>query len=120
MIIFDEATSSLDSLTEKEITETIHKIIKARPNLIFILIAHRLSTVIHADRIYVLEKGRIIEKGTHSALLKKKGLYYALWREQSAVDRNGSLKNGRGEESVKGKNDSGKMQNSKFNNNEDS
>ena len=83
LIIFDEATSSLDSLTEREITKTIQGIIKVRPRLMVILIAHRLSTIIHADRIYVLERGKIIEKGTHSALLRKKGLYAALWREQS-------------------------------------
>ncbi len=47
-----------------------------------ILIAHRLSTVLHADTIYVLEKGRITESGTHDALLERKGLYYAMWRQQ--------------------------------------
>jgi ATP-binding cassette subfamily B protein len=47
-----------------------------------ILIAHRLSTISHADTIYVLEKGRITESGTHDSLLEKKGLYYAMWRQQ--------------------------------------
>jgi ATP-binding cassette subfamily B protein len=47
-----------------------------------ILIAHRLSTILHADIIYVLEKGRITESGTHNSLLEKKGLYYAMWRQQ--------------------------------------
>lgn len=84
LIIFDEATSSLDSLTEKDITTTIEEVSKKRPNLIMISIAHRLSTIIHSDRIYVLEKGKIIEDGTHKSLLKNKGLYYLLWREQSA------------------------------------
>ncbi len=46
------------------------------------LIAHRLSTVMHADRIYVLERGRIVEEGRHSDLLELKGLYYAMWRQQ--------------------------------------
>ncbi len=84
MIVFDEATSSLDSLTEKSITETIKKIVKAKPNIITVLVAHRLSTIAHADIIYVFEKGIIIEQGSHESLLKKKGLYAALWREQSA------------------------------------
>ena len=84
VIIFDEATSSLDSLTEKEITNTIERVAKERPDLIMISIAHRLSTIIHSDRIYVLEKGKLIEKGNHRDLLKHKGLYYSLWREQIA------------------------------------
>ena len=84
LIVFDEATSSLDSLTEKSITETIKKIVKAKPNIITVLVAHRLSTISHADIIYVFEKGIIIEQGSHEILLKKKGLYAALWREQSA------------------------------------
>jgi ATP-binding cassette subfamily B protein len=82
IIIFDEATSSLDSLTEKEITDTIKSIAKIRPELITVIIAHRLSTVLHADKIFVLEKGSLVESGTHSELLKKSGLYSALWREQ--------------------------------------
>lgn len=82
LIIFDEATSNLDSLTEKEITKTIKEISKIKSELITIIVAHRLSTVMHTDKIYVLEKGEVIEKGNHSELLKKKGLYFALWREQ--------------------------------------
>lgn len=81
LLVFDEATSSLDSLTEEEITATIRDI-SARTDLISILIAHRLSTVMHADRIYVLEKGRIIESGTHDELLDLRGLYSAMWRQQ--------------------------------------
>ncbi|HEV7781117.1 MAG TPA: ABC transporter ATP-binding protein [Chitinophagaceae bacterium] len=81
LLIFDEATSALDSLTEEKITETI-KEISALKQQITLLIAHRLSTIMHADTIYVLEKGRVIEQGTHDELVDKKGLYYAMWRQQ--------------------------------------
>lgn len=81
LLVFDEATSSLDSLTEEEITDTIRGISR-RKDLITILIAHRLSTVIHADRIHVLEKGKIVESGRHEDLVDQKGLYYAMWRQQ--------------------------------------
>lgn len=82
VLIFDEATSSLDSIIEKEITDTIKHITLLRPDMITILVAHRLSTVMHADTIYALEKGKISETGKHSELVEQKGLYYALWREQ--------------------------------------
>jgi ATP-binding cassette subfamily B protein len=81
ILIFDEATSSLDSLIEEEITRTL-RAISAEKRQITIMIAHRLSTIMHADRIYVLEKGRIVEAGSHVLLVKKKGLYYAMWRQQ--------------------------------------
>jgi len=84
LIIFDEATSSLDSITEKAITETIEKISQSKISSITVLIAHRLSTIAHANRIYVLEKGRIVETGDHHSLLAEKGLYAAMWREQQA------------------------------------
>jgi ATP-binding cassette subfamily B protein len=83
LIIFDEATSSLDSMTEKEITDTIKDITKVRPNLITVMIAHRLSTIIHADKIFVLEKGELIEQGKHEELVGTDGLYHALWRQQA-------------------------------------
>jgi ATP-binding cassette subfamily B protein len=81
LLVFDEATSSLDSLTEEEITTTIRDIAGNHQRLT-ILIAHRLSTVMHADRIFVLERGRIVESGGHQELLDEKGLYYAMWRQQ--------------------------------------
>lgn len=85
LIIFDEATSSLDSLTENEIITTIRQIENAKPEIIMVMVAHRLSTVAHAKIIYVLEKGRLIEQGSHEQLLKQAGLYAALWRQQIAV-----------------------------------
>jgi ATP-binding cassette subfamily B protein len=81
LLIFDEATSSLDSLTEEGITETIRGI-TANRSVITLMIAHRLSTVLSADRIYVLERGRIVESGRHDQLLEQMGLYYAMWRQQ--------------------------------------
>jgi ATP-binding cassette subfamily B protein len=81
LIVFDEATSSLDSLTEEEISRTMRDVASDR-GATTILIAHRLSTVMHADCIYVLERGRIVESGGHDELLDRKGLYYAMWRQQ--------------------------------------
>ena len=81
LLIFDEATSALDSITEKEISETMRHI-SSRQDQITILIAHRLSTVMHAHKIFVLEKGKIVEAGAHEELLDLKGLYYAMWRQQ--------------------------------------
>jgi ATP-binding cassette subfamily B protein len=86
LLVFDEATSSLDSLTEEEISHTIRQVAGSR-EVMTILIAHRLSTVMHADRIHVLEKGRIVERGRHAELLEQKGLYYAMWRQQAGERR---------------------------------
>lgn len=84
ILVFDEATSALDSITEEEITTTIKNLHQKDSNNspITILIAHRLSTIMHSDTIYVLEKGNIVESGTHEKLLSEKGLYYAMWRQQ--------------------------------------
>ncbi len=95
LLIFDEATSALDSLTEEEITKTIREVSLGK-DLITLMIAHRLSTVMHADRIYVLERGNIVESGKHEELLEIKGLYYAMWRQQIGERDfvlNGLLKN---------------------------
>lgn len=81
LLIFDEATSALDSLTEEQITQTVREISSLKQQ-ITILIAHRLSTIMHADTIYVLEKGQIVEQGSHEELVNRKGLYYAMWRQQ--------------------------------------
>ncbi len=81
LLVFDEATSALDSITEDEITKTLRTIAEEKKH-ITIMVAHRLSTIMHADTIYVLEKGRIIESGKHETLVEEKGLYYAMWRQQ--------------------------------------
>ena len=81
LLVFDEATSALDSLTEEEISRTVRELSGSRQH-ITILIAHRLSTILHADRIFVLERGHVAEAGRHDELLTRKGLYYAMWRQQ--------------------------------------
>ena len=81
LLVFDEATSALDSLTEEEVARTMRDV-AARHDVITVLIAHRLSTVMHADCIYVLERGRIVETGRHQELLALRGLYAAMWRQQ--------------------------------------
>lgn len=80
VLVFDEATSSLDTKTEREILRTLKSVAKGRTT---ISIAHRLSTIIDSDVIYVLKKGQVVESGTHTALLKKKGVYADLWELQS-------------------------------------
>lgn len=77
--VFDEATSSLDSRTEREILSSLRTISRSSTTLV---IAHRLSTVVHAEEIVVLENGRIAERGTHHSLLRRNGSYAALWKAQ--------------------------------------
>jgi len=80
LMIFDEATSALDSRTEAAILGTLRDIAEARTTII---IAHRLSTITHADRIIVLEAGRVVEQGTHVSLLALGGLYADMWQRQA-------------------------------------
>ena len=84
ILIFDEATSALDSHTEREIQQSLREV---STNRTAIVIAHRLSTVIDADEIIVLEKGSIIEKGTHSNLLQKAGPYASMWERQQEDEK---------------------------------
>ncbi|AUD00372.1 ABC transporter ATP-binding protein [Spirosoma pollinicola] len=90
LLIFDEATSALDSLTEEEITDTVRSV-SALNEQITILIAHRLSTILHANTIFVLERGKIVEMGSHDVLVAKKGLYYAMWRQQIGERRTATV-----------------------------
>ncbi len=76
ILIFDEATSSLDTESEREISDAFNKLAEGRTSIV---IAHRLSTIIDSDEIFVVNKGRIEEKGKHEELLEKKGLYYRLY-----------------------------------------
>ncbi len=83
ILMLDEATSALDSFTEKEIQAALDQIAKARTTLV---IAHRLSTIIHADTILVMDRGQIVERGTHASLLASDGLYAGLWARQREAD----------------------------------
>ena len=76
ILIFDEATSALDSITEKNMINALQAFSQKKT---IIMIAHRLSTVVHADRIFVLDKGEIVDFGTHEELLKRQGVYRDLW-----------------------------------------
>jgi ATP-binding cassette, subfamily B, heavy metal transporter len=83
ILMLDEATSALDSHTEKDIQDALDRVARDRTSLV---IAHRLSTVVHADNIIVLDHGEIVEQGTHPELLAKGGLYASLWARQREAD----------------------------------
>ena len=79
IFLFDEATSSLDTKTEREIQDSLRAVSRGRSTLV---IAHRLSTVVEADQILVLEAGRVVERGRHAALLAARGAYATMWERQ--------------------------------------
>ena len=83
ILVLDEATSALDTFTEKEIQDALDRVSRGRTTLV---IAHRLSTVIGADEIIVLDQGRIVERGNHGSLLAHGGVYAAMWNRQREAD----------------------------------
>ena len=83
ILVLDEATSALDTFTEREIQDALDRVSRGRTTVV---IAHRLSTVVNADEILVLDRGVIAERGTHDALLERRGIYAALWARQREAD----------------------------------
>ena len=84
ILMLDEATSALDSHTEKEIQDALDRVAVDRTTLV---IAHRLSTIVHADQIIVLDKGRLVEQGSHAELIARNGLYASLWNRQRQAEK---------------------------------
>jgi subfamily B ATP-binding cassette protein MsbA len=81
ILLLDEATSALDTESEREIQSALVQLMK---NKTTIVVAHRLSTIVDADKIYVIDQGQIVEEGTHQFLLTKNGNYCTLWNKQIA------------------------------------
>jgi ATP-binding cassette, subfamily B, heavy metal transporter len=84
ILLFDEATSALDTRTEREIQASLEEVAENHTTL---MIAHRLSTVIHADEILVIDDGRIVERGNHAQLVAHDGMYAAMWQRQQEADQ---------------------------------
>lgn len=85
ILVFDEATSALDAVSEHAITEELNRLARERTTLV---VAHRLSTVVHADQIVVMDHGRIVEQGRHAELLARQGAYARLWLLQQRIESN--------------------------------
>ena len=77
ILLLDEATSALDTTSERQVQDALSRLMKGRTTIV---IAHRLSTVLDADHIYVLDRGQVVEHGTHDTLIAKSGLYAQLYR----------------------------------------
>ena len=82
ILLLDEATSALDTASEQKVQEALNQLMKGRTSLV---IAHRLSTVMHADKIFVMHEGQVAEAGTHDELLAKGGVYAELYEKQFAT-----------------------------------
>jgi ATP-binding cassette subfamily B protein len=82
ILLLDEPTSALDAATEAAISATLERLAHGRT---IIIATHRLASVVNADRIFVLDAGRLIESGSHTELLAQQGLYYQLWQKQQAA-----------------------------------
>jgi len=91
ILILDEATANVDTQTEMLIQDALRQLLKGRTSLV---IAHRLSTIHDADRVIVLENGKIVETGTHQELMAKEGVYYHLYTMSYAVGESGSSGDG--------------------------
>ena len=89
VLLLDEATSALDTASERVVQKAIDELQKSKAQTT-IVIAHRLSTIRNADKIAVIDKGQVVEMGTHDELLSRAGLYYQLWNKQTGLKREGS------------------------------
>ena len=82
ILIFDEATSALDSHSEDIVQKSIEQLAKEEKGITIVVVAHRLSTVINCDKLFVMKEGRIVETGSHEKLIGKEGYYYELIQKQ--------------------------------------
>ena len=89
ILILDEATSSVDTTTEKQIEKALDRLMEGRTSFV---IAHRLNTIVNSDQILVLDQGRVVERGAHEELLRRRGRYYNLYTMQWAAENEEAVK----------------------------